>query len=147
MCQALARVRCPRSGHCRPPSEKRTWTPRPMFPLRLRMSRGKSTRGAICLMFVRSDEHKTQDLDLSVCHRTIEESPLTVLSSPLSQETMMQSLSLCVSPQRYRGQVILKNRYGIFWVPPGESSCPGGSEYVWQRGVDSLEGRVTAARS
>ena len=39
------------------------------------------------------------------------------------------------------------NRYGIFWVPPGESSCPGGSEYVWQRGVESLQGRVTAARS
>ena len=37
--------------------------------------------------------------------------------------------------------------YGIFWMIPGESSCPGGSEYVWQRGVDSLEGRVTAARS
>ena len=37
------------------------------------------------------------------------------------------------------------NRYGIFWVPPGESSCPDGSEYVWQRGVESLQGRVTAA--
>ena len=39
------------------------------------------------------------------------------------------------------------NRYNIFWVPPGESSCPDGSEYVWQRGVESLQGRVTAARS
>ena len=39
------------------------------------------------------------------------------------------------------------NRYGIFWIPPGESSCPDGSEYVWQRGVESLQGRVTAARS
>ena len=39
------------------------------------------------------------------------------------------------------------NRYGIFWVPPGESSCPDGSEYVWQRGVGSLQGRVTAAWS
>ena len=30
------------------------------------------------------------------------------------------------------------NRYGIFKMPPGESSCPGpgGSEYVWQRGED-----------
>ena len=28
------------------------------------------------------------------------------------------------------------NRYGMFWVPPGESSCPDGSEYVWQRGVE-----------
>ena len=26
------------------------------------------------------------------------------------------------------------NRYGIFWVPPGESSCQDGSEHVWQRG-------------
>ena len=32
-------------------------------------------------------------------------------------------------------------------MPPGESSCPDGSEYVWQRGVESLQGRVTAARS
>merc|ERR1711873_172263 len=36
------------------------------------------------------------------------------------------------------------NRYGIFWVPPGESSCSDGSEYVWQRGVESLQGRLTA---
>ena len=39
------------------------------------------------------------------------------------------------------------NKYGIFWVPPGESSCPDGSEYVWQRGVGSRQGRVTAGRS
>ena len=32
-------------------------------------------------------------------------------------------------------------------MPPGESSCPDGSEYVWQRGVGSLQGRVTAGRS
>ena len=38
-------------------------------------------------------------------------------------------------------------KYGIFWIIPGESSCPDGSEYVWQRGVESLQGRVTAARS
>ena len=25
----------------------------------------------------------------------------------------------------------LFDRYGIFWVIPGESSCPDGSEYVW----------------
>ena len=30
---------------------------------------------------------------------------------------------------------------------PGESSCPDGSEYVWQRGVESLQGWVTAAQS
>ena len=29
-------------------------------------------------------------------------------------------------------------RYGIFWMLPGESSCPDGSEYVWQRGVESF---------
>ena len=30
---------------------------------------------------------------------------------------------------------------------PGKSSYPEGSEYVWQRGVGSLQGRVTAAWS
>ena len=34
-------------------------------------------------------------------------------------------------------------RYGIFWMPPGESSHPGGSEYVWQRGVEGILGQVT----
>ena len=29
----------------------------------------------------------------------------------------------------------------------GESSCPDGSESVWQRGVENLHGRVTAAKS
>ena len=37
--------------------------------------------------------------------------------------------------------------YGIFWMPPGESSHPGGSEYVWQRGVEGVLGRVTGGRS
>ena len=31
-------------------------------------------------------------------------------------------------------------RYGIFLMPPGESSHPGGSEYVWQRGVEGVLG-------
>ena len=26
---------------------------------------------------------------------------------------------------------------------PGESSCLGGSEYVWQRGVEGILGQVT----
>ena len=26
------------------------------------------------------------------------------------------------------------NRYGLFLMVPGKSSCPEGSEYVWQRG-------------
>ena len=38
-------------------------------------------------------------------------------------------------------------RYGKFWMIPGETSYPDGSEYVWQRGVESLQGQVTAARS
>ena len=38
-------------------------------------------------------------------------------------------------------------RYGIFWMPPGESSHPGGSEYVWQRGVEGVLGRVTSGQS
>ena len=28
-------------------------------------------------------------------------------------------------------------------MPPGESSHPGGSEYVWQRGVEGILGQVT----
>ena len=32
-------------------------------------------------------------------------------------------------------------------MPPGESSCPGGSEYVWQRGVEGISGRLTGGRS
>ena len=32
-------------------------------------------------------------------------------------------------------------------MPPGESSHPGGSEYVWQRGVEGVLGRVTGGRS
>ena len=32
-------------------------------------------------------------------------------------------------------------------VGPSESSCLDGSENVWQRGVESLQGQVTAARS
>ena len=38
-------------------------------------------------------------------------------------------------------------RYGIFWMPPGESSHPGGSEYVWQRGVEGVLGWVMGGRS
>ena len=37
--------------------------------------------------------------------------------------------------------------YGIFWMPLGESSHPGGSEYVWQRGVEGVKGRFTGGRS
>ena len=29
-------------------------------------------------------------------------------------------------------------RYGIFWMLPGESSCPNDSEYVCQRGVEGV---------
>ena len=39
------------------------------------------------------------------------------------------------------------NMYGIYWVVPGEFSCPEGSEYVWQSGGESLQGQITAARS
>ena len=30
---------------------------------------------------------------------------------------------------------------------PGETSCPGSSEYVWQRGVEGILGQVTGCRS
>ena len=36
--------------------------------------------------------------------------------------------------------------FGIFWMPPGESSHPGGSEYVWQRGVEGTSGRLSPVR-
>ena len=32
------------------------------------------------------------------------------------------------------------HRYGIYWMVNGESSCPGGSEYVWQRGEEGVSG-------
>ena len=38
-------------------------------------------------------------------------------------------------------------RYGIIWMPPGESSHPGGSEYVWQRGAEGVLGWVPGGRS
>ena len=31
-------------------------------------------------------------------------------------------------------------RWGTFWMEHSESSCPGGSEYVWQRGVEGVLG-------
>ena len=30
--------------------------------------------------------------------------------------------------------------YGIFYMPPSESSCTGNSEHVWQRGVEGVLG-------
>ena len=47
----------------------------------------------------------------------------------------------------YPTYLIYSTRYGIFWMPPGESSHPGGSEYVWQRGVEGVLGWVTGGRS
>ena len=37
-------------------------------------------------------------------------------------------------------------RYGIFQMPPGESSCPGSSEYVWQRGPKICAKHVLVVR-
>ena len=56
-----------------------------------------------------------------------------------SKETLKNSKSLILLNFLYR--------YGIFWMPRGESSHPGGSEYVWQRGVEGVLGRVTGGRS
>ena len=38
------------------------------------------------------------------------------------------------------------HKYGIFQMLPGESSCPGGSEYVCLRGVDGVLGRFKFTR-
>ena len=32
-------------------------------------------------------------------------------------------------------------------MPPGESSCPDGSEIVWQRRVEGVKGQVTDGQS
>ena len=53
----------------------------------------------------------------------------------------------CLLGSRNRVAVNFFNRYVIYWVVPGERTRPELSEYVWQRGVGSLEGRVTAGRS
>ena len=37
-------------------------------------------------------------------------------------------------------KLFLATIFGIFWMPPGECSHPGGSEYVWQRGVEGVLG-------
>ena len=37
-------------------------------------------------------------------------------------------------------------RYGIFQMPPGESSCPAGSEYVWQGGYTVFQAELRAAK-
>ena len=38
-------------------------------------------------------------------------------------------------------------RYGIFWMPPGDSSHPGGSENVYERWVQHIFDPVLVARS
>ena len=53
----------------------------------------------------------------------------------------------CLLGSRNRVAVNFLNRYVIYWVVPCERARPELSEYVWQRGVGSLEGRVTAGRS
>ena len=81
-----------------------------------------------------------------------------------SEETLKKSKSLILQckfgsrPQKWP-KIAKKNgslnrdflnffyRYGIFWIPPGESSHPGGSEYVWQRGVEGISGQVTGSQS
>ena len=53
----------------------------------------------------------------------------------------------CLLGPRNRVAVNFFNRYVIYWVVPCERARPELSEYVWQRGVESLQGRVTAAQS
>ena len=66
------------------------------------------------------------------------------------KESMINRLSNLINRNRSAAkisQVLCFNRYGVFWVPPGESLCPDGSEYVWQRGVESFQGQVTDGQS
>ena len=59
---------------------------------------------------------------------------LSISMANNAKETLKKSKSLIL-------------RYGIFWMPPGESSHPGGSDYVVQRGVEVISGRVMGGRS
>ena len=60
------------------------------------------------------------------------------LDDPITNETSEITKKSPKNGSLNRDLLKFLNRYGIFWVPPGESSCPDGSEYVWQRGVESL---------
>jgi len=74
-----------------------------------------------------------------------------ILCKKKSKETLKKSKSL-IFPSSEMTKNRQKNgslnrellnflyRYGIFWMPPGEFSHPGGSEYVWQRGVEGVLG-------
>ena len=53
----------------------------------------------------------------------------------------------CLLGSRNRVAVNFLTRYVIYWAVPCERARRELSEYVWQRGVGSLEGRVTASRS
>ena len=35
-------------------------------------------------------------------------------------------------------------QYGIFWTVPGDTSCPDGSKYVWQRGQGAFKAEALA---
>ena len=48
--------------------------------------------------------------------------------SPKIPQKSLHSIAICS----------IFNRYGIFWMIPGESSCPDGSEYVWQEYVFAM---------
>ena len=48
----------------------------------------------------------------------------------------------CLLGSRNRVAVNFFNRYVIYWVVPCERARPELSEYVWQRGIGSLEDRV-----
>ena len=75
-----------------------------------------------------------------------------VISYKRSKETVTKSkllISLYLAPDLRNHQKSLKKRtdhsiaicsknfrFCIFRMVPGKSSCPGRSEYVWQRGVE-----------
>ena len=48
--------------------------------------------------------------------------------SPKIPQKSLHSIAICS----------IFNRYDIFWMIPGESSCPDGSEYVWQEYVFAM---------
>ena len=58
-----------------------------------------------------------------------------------------QAQKLPKIPPKTSGFAQKKFRFGIFYMVPGESSCPGDLEYECQRGVEGVLGWVTDGRS
>ena len=116
-------------------------------------SSGSKCTVYMCLLFVRSVSLRLKSLAL--LRAAIKSYSKLVLYSPKTGNIFSEKKKIstsdpqnhCLLGSRNRVAVNFFNRYVIYWVVPCERARPELSEYVWQRGVGSLEGRVTAGRS